>query len=234
MKRIFALLLIALLMFSIGAESLRSTPGEFEIKAYKIGSSSKPFVGFRVVDALTGSLAEITANGIDIDGYYTLSSAEDTTKDNVNNVLFSYLVSGNVTGTFDVSVTVNPFTHQSESGAGSSIKAKYFLINETLRFLKSNNDTSADGYRITDISEGKVVVSDVLPSTTQNANALSDGFKIQKEESDVLSNCSEDTWMARGAVAVAIDSASYKDASNGEYRAIITVTLKSDDAGVTQ
>ena len=40
--------------------------------------------------------------------------------------------------------------------------------------------------------------------------------------------------MARGAVAVAIDSASYKDASNGEYRAIITVTFKSDDAGVTQ
>ena len=148
-------------------------------------------------------------------------------------MLFSYLVSGNVTGTFDVSVTVNPFTLQSESGAGSSIKTKYFLINETLQFIKSNNDTSADGYKITDISEGKVVVSDVLPSTTTNSNALSDGFKIEKG-SDASSNCSEDTWMARGAVAVAIDSASYKDASNGEYRAIITVTLTSDDAGVTQ
>lgn len=233
MKRIFALLLIVLLMFSVGAEALRSTPGEFEIKAYKIGSRSENFVEFRVVDALTGSLAEITANGIDIDGYYTLSSAENTTKDNVNNVLFSYLVSGNVTGTFNVSVTVNPFTLQSESGAGSLIKTKYFLINETLRFLKSNNDTSADGYKITDISEGKVVVSDVLPSTKPNSNALSDGFKIQKE-SDVSSKWSEDTWMARGAVAVAIDSASYKDASNGEYRAIITVTLTSDDAEVKQ
>ena len=69
MKRIFALLLIALLMLSAGAEALRSTPGEFEIKAYKIGSRSKPFVEFRVVDALTGSLAEITAAGNDIDGY---------------------------------------------------------------------------------------------------------------------------------------------------------------------
>lgn len=229
MKRIFALLLIALLMFSAGAEALRSTPGEFEIKAYKIGSRSEKFVEFRVVDALTGSLAEITAAGIDIDGYYTLSSAENTTKDNVDNVLFSYLVSGNVEGTFDVSVTVNPFTLQSESGTGSSIKAKYFLINETLRFIKSNNDTSADGYKITDISGGKVVTN-VMESTSET---LSDGFKIQKG-SDVSSNCSEDTWMARGAVAVAIDSASYKDASNGEYRAIITVKLTSDDAGVTQ
>ena len=233
MKRIFALLLIALLMLSAGAEALRSTPGEFEIKAYKIGSRSESFVEFRVVDALTGSLAEITEAGIDIDGYYTLSSAENTTKDNVDNVLFSYLVSGNVKGTFNVSVTVNPFTLQSESGGGSSIKTRYFLINETLRFIKSNTEKSDDGLTINDIpyvdGEGNPIttVSDVLDSETQN-KILEDGFKVSG------AGISSDTWMARGAVAVAIDSASYKDASNGEYRAIITVKLTSDDAGVTQ
>ena len=59
MKRILTLLLIASLMTSSGAEALRSTPGEFEIKAYKIGTNDEGFVEFNVVDALTGSLEEI-------------------------------------------------------------------------------------------------------------------------------------------------------------------------------
>lgn len=227
MKRILTLLLIASLMASSGAEALRSTPGEFEIKAYKIGTSDKGFVEFNVVDALTGSLKEIIT-ALDIDGYYSLSSVDSAVSDNVDNVAFSYRVSGNVQGSFKVAITVEPFVQQVEEGSSPAvIKTRYFLVNETLRFIKSNTEKSDDGLTINDIpyvdDSGNPIKtdSDVLESETQD-KILEDGFKVSG------AGISSDTWVARGAVAFAIDATSYKSSPDGEYRAYITVNLTSD------
>ena len=95
------------LMFSAAIHAETTPVKEFTIRGYKIKQSDTPIL--TIVDALTGSLQEITGGEINVDGYYTLGSASTATADTVSDIAFSYRVSGSCTGSYNVSVTVEPF-----------------------------------------------------------------------------------------------------------------------------
>lgn len=231
MKRIFALLLIALLMLSAGAEALRSTPGEFEIKAYKLKRDN--VVTLTLVDALTGSLKEIFSNDdLDIDGYYTPASASSATADNTDDIAFAYRVSGNGSGTYSIKITVRPFEEQTTEETKDVISTRYFLVNETFRFLDSNKATTADYIENENggIAQGLIIENEGVKEL-KDSNVMAEGdFKdlIGKFKVSGVSNNLNDFWIARGSVGFVVDSTTFEDADEGIYKALITVELVTE------
>lgn len=231
MKRIFALLLIALLMLSAGAEALRSTPGEFEIKAYKLKRDNT--VTLTLVDALTGSLKEIFANeDLDIDGYYTPAIASSATADNTDDIAFAYRVSGNGSGTYSIKITVRPFEEQTTGGTKDVISTRYFLVNETFRFLDSNKATTADyRYENGGIAEGLIIENEGVKELKDSKVMTNKGDSVDligKFKVSGVSNNLNDFWIARGSVGFVVDSATLKNANEGIYKALIEVELVTE------
>lgn len=239
MKRLVVILLMVLSLIPLSSEAIRNTPGEFTIRGYKLNRTVGPVI--EVVDALTGSLRDITDdyNEIEIDGYYSLGSAANTTAENVSDIAFSYRVYGNSEGSFTVSVTVAPFINTSDKT--KVITTSYFLLNETVRFLDSNTETSDDVASYTDETSGNLnqtnnlTISDVTTSTTDKiVRSLSSGTGVLVDKfsvsdgKDLPAASTTDVWIARGAVGFVIDSKSYDEADEGEYKAAITVTLSKN------
>ena len=235
MKRLVVILLMVLSLIPLSSEAIRNTPGEFTIRGYKLNRAVGPVI--EVVDALTGSLRDITDdyNEIEIDGYYSLGSAANTTAENVSDIAFSYRAYGNSEGSFTVSVTVAPFINTSDNT--KVITTSYFLLNETVRFLDSNTETSDDVASYTDETSGNLnqtnnlTISDVTTGTNKIVRSLSSGTGVLVDKfsvsdgQDLPAASTTDVWIARGAVGFVIDSKSYDEADEGEYKAAITVTL---------
>lgn len=232
MKRIFALLLIALLMLSAGAEALRSTPGEFEIKAYKLKRDNT--VTLTLVDALTGSLKEIFANeDLDIDGYYTPAIASSATADNTDDIAFAYRVSGNGSGTYSIKITVRPFEEQTTETKKYVISTRYFLVNETFRFLDSNKATTADykEYENGGIEAGLIIENEGEEELKDSKVMTNKGDSVDligKFKVSGVSNNLNDFWIARGSVGFVVDSPTLKNANEGIYKALIEVELVTE------
>lgn len=239
MKRLVVILLMVLSLIPLSSEAIRNTPGKFTIRGYKLNRTVGPVI--EVVDALTGSLRDITDdyNEIEIDGYYSLGSAANTTAENVSDIAFSYRVYGNIEGSFTVSVTVAPFINTSDKT--KVITTSYFLLNETVRFLDSNTETSDDVASYTDETSGNLnqtnnlTISDETTGTNKIVRSLSSGtgvlvdkFSVSDGSSDTPTASTTDVWIARGAVGFVIDSKSYDEADEGEYKAAITVTLSNN------
>ena len=220
------------LMFSAAIHAETTPVKEFTIRGYKIKQSDTPIL--TIVDALTGSLQEITGGEINVDGYYTLGSASTATADTVSDIAFSYRVSGSCTGSYNVSVTVEPFALRTGGTDGNgdyltndnaTIDTSYFLINETVRFLNANSSTSDDNFKIENYEpeDSGYVYNKVVRSAK---GTLTDGFRITSLGSSTAS--SADTWIARGAIAFVIDSEDFNAANTqeGTYEADVTVKLE--------
>lgn len=257
MKRLVVILLMVLSLIPLSSEAIRNTPGEFTIRGYRLNRSQQS-VQLTVVDALTGSLREINDGGsLDIDGYYTLADASVINSSTVDDIAFSYRVVGSTTGNFTVSFTVTPFIEKIEDGDGKEvngdkvISTSYFLVNETVRFLYSNQETSSDykenekGQIITETdkmpdsddygsdndpaylaalnSYNATKQSGVLSSTNTEYSGLKDTFSVTGTSS------TNDIWIARGALGFVVDSSSFDEADEGTYKASITITLTTQE-----
>lgn len=227
MKKIALILIIlSILAFPAFSDALWDTPGKFTIKGYKLNRIEEP--NLIVVDALTGSLNEIDADdALVIDGYYTLGDSSSTI---VDDIAFSYRVRSTKAGSFTVTLTVNPFVLETTESTKPVITTRYFLVNETVRFLDSNTDHTSDyvedsnGLIIEDVTTGKTATAALSAVPDEDSPVqLVDKFSIRGS-----SNNSGDVWIARGALGFIIDSASYEKAPDGEYRANITITLSED------
>ena len=255
MKRLVVILIMVLSLIPLSSEAIRNTPGEFTIRGYRLNRSQQS-VQLTVVDALTGSLQEIN-NGdeLDIDGYYTLADASVINSSTVDDIAFSYRVVGSTTGKFTVSFTVTPFIEKIEDGDGNEvngdkvISTSYFLLNETVRFLYSNQETSSDykenekGQIITETDKMPVKNDDqtdedyqnaldsynatkqsgVLSSTNTEYSRLKDTFSVTGTPS------TDDIWIARGALGFVVDSSSFDEADEGTYKASIMITLTTQE-----
>ena len=251
-KILISLILILILSTSSFADAIKTSPGTFEIKAYKLNRNAP--VTITIVDALTGSLNEIK-DRLEIDGYFTPGVALSATKETVNDIAFAYRVSGNTAGTYTVTITVNPFEkvkneNEEEINGDYVISTRYFLINETLRFLDSNQTTTSDyvederGLKIenTDAEPNRSDFNDYGSAAdyyyeqalnaysqkkdsgvlTSGSDNLSDSFRVTG-----ISNDTNDFWIARGAVGFVVDSVKYESAPEGTYKATTTIKLEA-------
>lgn len=263
MKRLVVILLMVLSLIPLSSEAIRNTPGEFTIRGYRLNRSQQS-VQLTVVDALTGSLREIKDGGsLDIDGYYTPADASVINSSTVDDIAFSYRVVGNTTGKFTVKFTVTPFIEKIENGSGNEtngdkvISTSYFLVNETVRFLYSNQETSSD-YKENEyggIVDGQIInETDKMPvknddQTDEDYQNVLDSYNATKQ-SGVLSSTNteysglkdtfsvtgpsstddstDDIWIARGALGFVVDSSSFDEADEGTYKASITITLTQE------
>lgn len=242
MKKIILIsILVLLLAISSFADAIKTSPGTFEIKAYKLDRAAG--VTITIVDALTGSLNEITGSlneieeeeGLDINGYFTPGNAMSASKENVDDIAFAYRVSGNSAGKYTVSIKVTPFIEKikneigEESNGKGVIAASYFLINETVRFLDSNKATTSDyqenvkGLKIADTDSDGTNKESIYLNSIGSEGYLYDGFEISGS-----SNGTNDFWIARGAVGFVVDSDTYEKVPEGIYKATITVTLQEN------
>ena len=232
MKKIVLLVLVFLIFtVSLYSDAIKTNPGTFEIKGYKLNRNAG--VTITLVDALTGSLKEISADeNLNINGYFTPGQASSTKEDNVDDIAFAYRVSGNSTGSYTVGITVTPFIQKIKDENdkeidGDVIKTAYFLVNETVRFLDSNKETTIDyeenlkGLKIDGNDSGNKS-SGILLNSSQSST-LSDSFEISGDSNDT-----NDFWIARGAIGFVVDSDSYEKAPEGEYKALITVKLEDN------
>lgn len=250
-KIVISLILILILSATSFADAIKTSPGTFEIKAYKLNRNAP--VTITIVDALTGSLNEILKDDeLIIDGYFTPGVASSATEENVDDIAFAYRVSGNTAGTYTVTITVNPFIEKVKNENGDeidgdhAISARYFLVNETVRFLDSNKTTTSDyvegekGLKIEntdaepnrsdfdtsdDYEQALNAYSQKKDSgvLTSGSDSLSDSFRVTGNSNDT-----NDFWIARGAVGFVVDKVSYESAPEGIYKATITVTLQGD------
>ena len=259
MKRLVVILLMVLSLIPLSSEAIRNTPGEFTIRGYRL-SRSQQSVQLTVVDALTGSLQEINDGGsLDIDGYYTPADASVINSSTVDDIAFSYRVVGSTTGNFTVSFIVTPFIEKIEDENGNEtngdkvISTSYFLVNETVRFLYSNQETSSD-YK--EDEKGQIITeTDKMPdsddygsdndpayqaalnsynatkqsgvlSTNTNYSGLKDTFSVRSTSS--TDDSTDDIWIARGALGFVVDSSSFDEADEGTYKASITIILTQE------
>lgn len=257
MKRLVVILLMVLSLIPLSSEAIRNTPGEFTIRGYRLNRSQQS-VQLTVVDALTGSLREIKDGGsLDIDGYYTPADASVINSSTVDDIAFSYRVVGSTTGNFTVSFIVTPFIEKIEDENGNEtngdkvISTSYFLVNETVRFLYSNQETSSDykedekGQIITETDKMPVKNDDQTDEDYQNAldsynttkqsgvlstntnySGLKDTFSVRSTSS--TDDSTDDIWIARGALGFVVDSSSFDEADEGTYKASITITLTQE------
>lgn len=257
MKRLVVILLMVLSLIPLSSEAIRNTPGEFTIRGYRLNRSQQS-VQLTVVDALTGSLREIKDGGsLDIDGYYTPADASVINSSTVDDIAFSYRVVGSTTGNFTVSFIVTPFIEKIEDENGNEtngdkvISTSYFLVNETVRFLYSNQETSSDykedekGQIITETDKMPVKNDDQTDKDYQNAldsynttkqsgvlstntnySGLKDTFSVRSTSS--TDDSTDDIWIARGALGFVVDSSSFDEADEGTYKASITITLTQE------
>ena len=235
MKKIILIsILVLLLAIYSFADAIKTSPGTFEIKAYKLNRDAG--VTITIVDALTGSLNEIeNKEGLDINGYFTPGNAMSASKENVDDIAFAYRVSGNSAGNYTVKVTVSPFIEKikneigEESNGDDVIATSYFLINETVRFLDSNKATTSDyqenvkGLKIADTDSEGTIKDSIYLNSISSEGYLYDGFEISG-----WSNEKDDFWIARGAVGFVVDSDTYEKVPEGIYKATITVTLQEN------
>lgn len=234
MKKILTLLMILILITSsiFAADSKEDNPGQkaLEVVAYK-KDKGKDSLNLKIIDALTGALDTINSGErIDMSNY--VNKYVDTVKETYTDLelgkkaIFSIHVSGNVTGTYICTITINEFARWKDtesSGAhvydyNNVIHANYYLrqvqavFSETETTTKDTDKTISKSTGTTDIT------------TKQGSGAKT--LQFQWTVSDNVTQ--KDYWDVRAMVAMVLKTDVYKDDNavpNGVYEAPITVKL---------
>jgi hypothetical protein len=253
MKKLIILLLVMMAaVFSVDAADSTTptttktygTGDTLTIKAYKKDKSAGPIYTLKVVDALTGSLDDITqysesSREINIDDY--VNKFIGTFNDKVGlskKAIFSIHVGGNVKSAssesnFEVSVTFGDFalyTWDNDNKVWAKTKnenevisVQYFMQDMNY-FFTSTGTTSA---------EDESSYEETISSDTEDQNVTVDSLNSSKTLSFSWNVWSDNTaltttqnyWDVEVMFAMIIDSSTYEEKNNGTYRAPITITL---------
>ena len=201
----------------------------FDIKAYKLGQTDESigeYFELTVTDALSGSLSVVDDrqtddvgkqiyDEVDLTDYIEkyLGTLPQKAGTGSGAILYSYRVAGNVTGKYNIGMSIHRFSGSKEE---DSIDAFYEIMNENIIFNHSSTTKSADGFEIKQNNTGSKfdATSDTEPSVD-----LSTGIEITG------TGTSKDIWIARGAVSAVIDKSGYEGAANDEYKSFVTVSV---------
>ena len=243
MRKITLLLLAVLILISHLYAVAEPQTADFKIKAYKLGPqvSGEDYLDFTITDALNRKLdtvedsvgedGVIQAGRIDITDYLnnytgTLPSSEGSGR---GGILFSYRLSGNIEGSYGITLTLNAF-----SNGHDYVDASYELLHENVTFNESSTTTSADkSLSVSSHVEESfgVTGNDAEHSggSGQTNNSVNLELVVNAEPTGIAPSetLDRDIWIARGAVNAVISKLDYDSASNGEYTANVIVTIEN-------
>ncbi len=242
MKKLLILLLVLMTaVFSANAdESPKKTYGTGDtltIKAYKKDKAVGQTYTLKVVDALTGSLDDITkyADGnreINIDDYVNkfLGSVNDEVGLS-RKAIFSIHVGGNITSSFKVSVkfedfaryTLNDKTWTKTKNESEVIKVKYFMRDMNYFFTSTGTTTATDSTNKTETISSSSSDATVTVDSLGGYGILEFIWTVSSKNTGRTST--ENYWDVETMFAMIIDSSTYEAKANGTYRAPITITL---------
>lgn len=239
MRKITILFIVLLLPVMTLMASLDRTETSFDIVAYRVGQREEKGPYFYVVDALNNSLENVSSTGEseeidsysrDMTGYLSDYLASSLDKDNGSNVLFSFRVEGNTTGTYYVTTAVSDFFPvDSNNENAAPISGSYAFDNFDVRFNRSGSQSSipADGYGY----DGNIKETLETNTGTITPVATNKGYYNAIQSSDsfasawwtIKDNPTGDYWICRGAVRLQIDESEYVLAPNGTYRTTVVI-----------
>ena len=257
MKKILSAILtlmIALMQLGSAADDTHDT--SLQIKAYKVKSSTEKFLNLSVTDSITdGSQlntivgTESTASAGDnpvigevvLDEFIgtgngqligTLPASGAISKDvTYGRIIFSYRVEGNYEGSFEISITINPFANEK----GDMVSAYYDLRNKSLGLNGISSVPVADDSKrtteYTDSSGRKWALSfdsaDMFTTVSNASGSLVSTWTVSggnTASGEILDR----TWIAREAVYAVIDRSTFDNAPEGSYKAYVTVSVKDN------
>lgn len=239
--RRFIITILVLVVFSSGGWSdsagTRTSTANMLIKAFKVDSSNAE-PELVITDALVSNLDQIPDDHeIDITDYmrkFLGSTGSDRTDFN-SGVVFSYRVAGAKEGSYTLSFEFNSF--EDDDDPDSKIRARFEVGNTNYIFSNTATNLNKNGsHRITDTSSGSQ--SGVTATTTTSwwgtsstqwkSIDLSKSWEVRKTDNAPSGAvCSQ--WIARGAVALTIDSDDYDAAGIGRYRSEVRVNFTVGD-----
>ena len=131
-----------------------------------------------------------------------------------DHVIFSFRVNGNNTGSFTCNVTISPLTKVKSvsTETDETLKAYYELRDVTCVFTTNYKTTGKNGGTTRVVSNGTNAIE-----VTSAEQILTKSWTVS---TSVLEN-----WRFQGSVGMAIKSTDYSNASNGVYKATVTVNL---------
>ncbi len=243
MKKILSFLMILILitssMFAVESTENEETPTTntddgsqkiLKVVAYKKDKSTNE-LSMKIIDALTGALATI-GDGQRIDMSNYVNKYVDTVKDSYTDLelgkkaIFSIHVSGNVSGTYICTITINEFARWSDTESSGAhvydsknvIHANYYLRQVQAVFSDTETVKKDTNKEITK----STVTTDVETYEGSGAKTLQFQWKV----SDNVTK--KDYWDVRSMVAMVLKTDVYNDdkaVPNGIYEAPITVKL---------
>ena len=244
MKRIMLFLVVLIMpLFLIYAveETESRNFAELNLRGYKIGVEVEPYVV--ITDAITESLEIVSAESHDVSGSNTtieeidISKHIDTFLGNINStsneffsdqMVFSYRVVGNTTGSFTLTMNMSDLIWVNESeidisaDADNTIGTRYDLSNLSYAF----HGAYSDKYENSSIGFSESLNTKRAIPSSGSASLVSKW---------TVSNGEDETtplpWIHRGAVAMTISSSDYSyDTGHpvGKYEAKVEVILSVD------
>lgn len=249
-KRILLVFVFLIIPFSVFAEKISETH-DFKIKAYKVNSSSEPFLNLFITDSITdgNQLNTIQSENqtINLDPFVE-SGAGDLVgplpSGNMGagdiaygRMVFSYRVESNYEGNFEIVITIPPFELTPETEEESYIDAYYELQNKSLGFNTDSDSTTAttsDGVTTVSTKLGDYELSyrsGISADTAGNGSPanLTSSWTVSDGNYTTTNGLMNTTWLAREAVFAVIDETSYSTAPTGTYHTDVTVSLTVGD-----
>ena len=205
----------------------------FTIRAYK--NTSKE-VNMVIYDALTTNLDEVRLDqnldiyphiGKFLDRNWQGDISQDKTK-----VLFSYLVTGNVTGSYTLTMSFEPF--KSQDGK-STVNAQFDVINQINRFQDGSNVSGTSFISYPPNHNGKedkmtnvknvdgVIVSQLIAKPQQSNCNLITKWNV----TDSANPTTQHLWTAEGVIVMALSDTDYNAASIGDYKSVVKIKLET-------
>ena len=247
------ILLIALMQLGSAADDTHDT--SLQIKAYKVKSSTEKFLNLSVTDSITDGSQLNTIAGTassseeqPVTGEIVLDefvgtgngqligtlpeSGKAISKDiTYGRIIFSYRVEGNYEGSFEISITINPFSNEK----GDMVNAYYDLRNKSLGLNGISSVPVADDSKrtteYTDSSGRKWALSfdtaDMFTTVSNTSGSLVSTWTVSggnTASGEILDR----TWIAREAVYAVIDRSTFDNAPEGSYKAYVTVSVKDN------
>ena len=249
-KRILLVFVFLIIPFSVFAEKISETH-DLKIKAYKVNSSSEPFLNLFITDSITdgNQLNTIQSENqtINLDPFVE-SGAGDLVgplpSGNMGagdiaygRMVFSYRVESNYEGTFEIVITIPPFALTPATEEESYIDAYYELQNKSLGFNADPVSTSATTVNGTTTVSTKLgdyelsYIAGIETEKTENGKSavLTSSWIVSDGNNETTNGLMNETWLAREAVFAVIDETSYENAVTGTYHTNVTVNLTVGD-----
>ena len=257
MKKLLSVILILMIaLMHLGSAAGDTHDTSLQIKAYKVKSSTEKFLNLSVTDSITdGSQlntivgTEATASAGDnpvigevvLDEFIgtgngqligTLPASGAISKDvTYGRIIFSYRVEGNYEGSFEVGISISPFTNEN----GNVVNAYYDLRNKSLglngvsivpvaedtkRTTEYTDSSGKKWYLSFDTADTYTTVIDASEELISKWS-VSGGNTTSGDQLDR-------TWIAREAVYAVVDRSTFDNAPEGSYKAYVTVSVKDN------